>query len=175
MKTIGFALVALALAGCAGISPSVTEMPALPQLAEPARGIFTSGRLTDVDIASIQRSGIREVIDLTLDSETPDFDEAAAARSRGLVYRNLPIKGADGLSMENVMAFDALLRSAKRPVLVHCASSNRVGAMAALKAAWVDGATTEQAIALGKSWGLKGLEAEVQTRLQSGPVEDRNE
>lgn len=174
MKTIMFAFVALALAGCAGISPALTEMPALPQLAEPARGVFTSGRLTDGDIASIERSGIREVIDLTLDSETPDFDEATAARSRGLVYRNLPISGANGLSLENVLAFDAMLRSAKRPVLVHCASSNRVGASAALKAAWVDGATPEQAIALGKSWGLKGLEAEVKARLESGPDQDRN-
>lgn len=171
MKTFSIALVALALAGCAAISPSLTEMPALSNLAEPAQGVFTSGRLTDADMASIQRSGIREVIDLTLDSETPDFDEAAAARSRGLVYRNLPIEGARGLSMENVVAFDVLLRSAKRPVLVHCASSNRVGAIAALHAAWVDGASTEQAIAIGKSWGLKGLEAEVLTRLQSGPVE----
>lgn len=174
MKTIALALAALALAGCASRSPSLTEMPALPQIAEPAKGVFTSGRLTEADVASIQRSGIREVIDLTLDSETPDFDEAAVARSQGLVYRNLPIKGADSLSMENVLAFDAMLRSAKRPVLVHCASSNRVGAMAALKAAWVDGATTEDAIAIGKSWGLKGLEAEVKTRLQSGPVQDRN-
>lgn len=175
MKTIALALVALALAGCASMSPSLAEMPALPQLAEPAKGVFTSGRLSDVDIVSIQRSGIHEVIDLTLDGETPDFDEAAAARNRGMVYHNLPIKGADGLSMENVLAFDALLRSAKRPVLVHCASSNRVGAIAALKAAWVDGASAEQAIVVGKSWGLKGLEAEVKSRLESGPAEGRNE
>lgn len=173
MKTIALALAALALAGCASMSPSLTEMPALPQLAEPAKGVFTSGRLSDVDIENIQRSGIREVIDLTLDGETPDFDEATAARSRGLAYRNLPIKGSDGLSMENVLAFDALLRSSKRPVLVHCASSNRVGAMAALKAAWVDGASTEEAIAIGKSWGLKGLEAEVKTRLESRPEQTR--
>jgi uncharacterized protein (TIGR01244 family) len=171
MKTIGFALLALALAGCAAISPSLSEMPALPHLAAPAPGVFTSGRLTDVDVASIQHSGIREVIDLSLDSETPDFDEAAAARSRGLLYRNLPIQGAGGLSLENVKEFDALLRSAKRPVLVHCASSNRVGAIAALKAAWLDGASTEQAIAIGKSWGLKGLEAEVRTRIEAGSVE----
>lgn len=167
MKMIGSVLVALALTGCAAISPTVSEMPALPHLAEPAQGVFTSGRLTDADVTSIEQSGIREVIDLTLDSETPDFDEAAAARDRGLLYRNLPISGADGLSLENVKAFDALLRSAKRPVLVHCASSNRVGAIAALKAAWLDGASAEQAIAIGKSWGLKGLEAEVRTRLEA--------
>ena len=175
MKIILFAFLALTLAGCASISPTITEMPALPHLAEPSKGVFTSGRLTDADVASIERSGIREVIDLTLDSETPDFDEAAAARSRGLVYRNLPINGANGLSLENVQAFDAMLRSAERPVMVHCASSNRVGAIAALKAAWVDGATPEQAVAVGKSWGLKGLEAEVRARLQSGPGADRKE
>ena len=175
MKSIAFVLLALLLAGCATNAtkvPSVAALPSLPNLAEPVPGTFTSGRLTPADIDSIRRSGIREVIDLTVDSETPAFDEAAAVRSQGLLYRNLPIAGATDLTLGNVQAFDALLRSATQPTLVHCASSNRVGALAALRAAWIDGVASEQAIAIGKSWGLKGLEGEVRTRLQAGPATD---
>ncbi|MFC5577936.1 hypothetical protein ACFPOA_07935 [Lysobacter niabensis] len=67
-----------------------------------------------------------------------------------------------------MQAFDAMLREAKRPVLVHCASGNRVGAIVALRAAWMEGRSTEDAIAIGKTWGLKGLEGEVRRRIEAG-------
>ena len=93
-----------------------------------------------------------------------------AVRASGLRYSNLPLRGAADLTRENVAAFDALLRDSSRPVLVHCASGNRVGAMAALRAAWVDGKPADEAIAIGRTWGLKGLEGEVRRRLESGPA-----
>jgi hypothetical protein len=52
---------------------------------------------------------------------------------------------------------------------VHCASSNRVGAMAALRAAWIDGRPTEEALQIGRAWGLKSLEPTVRARLEAGP------
>lgn len=42
--------------------------------------------------------------------------------------------------------------------------------MAALRAAWVDNHSTEEAITIGKAWGLKGLEVEVRRRLEAGPI-----
>lgn len=120
------------------------------------------------DIARVRDAGIRQVIDLIPDAETPDFDEAAGVSAAGLAYSNLPLRGAAALTRENVIAFDALVRKAKRPVLVPCASGNYVGAMAALRAAWVEGKPAEEAIAIGKAWGLKGLQAELRRRIESG-------
>lgn len=120
------------------------------------------------DIARVREAGVRHVIDLTPDAETPDFDEAAAVRAAGLAYSNLPLRGAVDLTRENVIAFDTLVQKAKQPVLVHCASGNRVGAMAALRSAWVEGKPADEAIEIGKAWGLKGLEAEVRRRIESG-------
>jgi hypothetical protein len=40
--------------------------------------------------------------------------------------------------------------------------------MAALRAAWVEGKPADEAIDIGKAWGLKGLEAEVRRRIGSG-------
>lgn len=152
----------LALGACAS-----RPRPAPPAvaIAAPAPGIYTAGRLKPTDIAGLKAAGVRSVIDLSLDDETPDFDEAAAVQAAGLRYANLPVHGADGLTRDRVVAFDRLLRDAKAPVLVHCASGNRVGAMAALRAAWLQGAGVDAAIDEGRRWGLKGLEPEVRHRL----------
>ena len=41
--------------------------------------------------------------------------------------------------------------------------------MAALRAAWVDAVPMEEAIAIGKAWGLKGLESDVHRKIGSAP------
>lgn len=156
--------IALAAAGCGSTQTSVRLPPVSDALA-PAPGIVSAGRLAPEDIARVREAGIRHVIDLTPDAETPDFDEAAAVHAAGLGYSNLPLRGAVDLTPENVRAFDDMLGRATRPVLVHCASGNRVGAMVALRAAWIEGKPLEEAIEVGKAWGLKGLEADVRARI----------
>ena len=160
-------LVALsALVGCSAIGQP-HELPQVADAVAPAEGVVAAGRLKPDDIERLQHAGIRYVIDLTPDAETPDFDEAEAIRSAGLGYSNLPLRGASDLTRENTIAFDRMLRDAKRPVLVHCASGNRVGAMAALRAAWVEGKSEEEAVAIGKAWGLKSLESQVRERIRN--------
>ena len=143
-------------------------LPAIANAVSPEAGVVSAGRLAPEDIARVREAGIRHVIDLRPDAETPDFDEAAAVDAAGLAYDNLPVAGAADLTPATVQAFDALLRDAGRPVLVHCASGNRVGALAALRAAWVDGVPADEAIAIGKAWGLTGLEPAVRERLDAG-------
>ena len=154
--------------GCA-THPTATALPAIAGAVSPAPGIVSAGRLVASDVQRGRDAGIRQIIDLTPDAETPDFDEAAAVRGAGLAYANLPVSGREALTLQNVQAFDALLRDARRPVLVHCASGNRVGAMVALRAAWLEGRQAEEAITIGKAWGLNGLEAEVRRRIEAGP------
>jgi uncharacterized protein (TIGR01244 family) len=156
---------ALVLTACASNPPKLTAPPALPNAALPAPDVATAGAVAPGDAEALARSGVRHVIDLRVDAETPGFDEAAEVRAAGLRYDNLPIRGPQDLTRANVDAFDALLRGADRPVLVHCGSSNRVGALAALRAAWIEGRTPEEALAEGRRWGLKGLEPAVRERL----------
>lgn len=138
----------------------------LARFATPAAGIRSGGRITVADLPALRAAGITRVIDLTPDAETPQFDEAAAVRGAGLDYANLPIAGPQDLDREAVREFDALLAQSRAPVLVHCASGNRVGALAALRAAWLHGADEEAALAEGRRWGLTGLEPVVRERLQ---------
>lgn len=167
---LGPALLALLLSACASAPVAAPDpLPALPGFVAQPDGIYTGGRIADAEIATLEQAGVNQIIDLTPDAETPAFDEATAVRAAGLAYANLPLAGPDDFSLANVQAFDAMLESAQRPVLVHCASSNRVGAMAALRAAWIDGRNNEEALAIGRAWGLKALEPTVRARLEAGP------
>lgn len=143
-------------------------LAALPNLANPAPNIATAGAVQSTDIAVIAGAGIRHVIDLRVDGETPDFDEAVAVRAAGMAYHNLPIRGAEDLTPDNAAHFDRLIHEAgAAPTLIHCTSSNRVGALAALRAAWIQGQPVEAALAEGRRWGLKGLEPAVRERLSA--------
>ncbi len=143
-------------------------LAALPNLANPAPNLATAGRLQAKDIPVIAKAGIRHVINLAVDSETPDFDEAAAVRSAGMRYENLPIRGAEDLTPDNVARFDRLIAEVgAAPTLVHCSSSNRVGAMAALRAVWIQGQSVDAALEEGRRWGLKALEPAVRERLSA--------
>lgn len=168
-------LAALLAADAPAPAPAAAPAPApapvrAAAFASPAPGIRSGGRLTADDVARLAAEGTRHVVDLSLDTETPDFDEAAVVRAAGMRYDALPVAGAAGLDRMTVEAFDRLLQGSERPVVVHCASGNRVGALAALRAAWIEGRPAEEAIAEGRRWGLKGLEGAVRERLAADPV-----
>lgn len=174
MTTIRLPSAVLLLALTASASAADT-LPPLPNVASPEPGVITAGRISGDDLDALRTAGVREIIDLTPDAETPTFDERAVVTGAGFAYANLPLQGGADLTRDNVLAFDAMLNAAQRPVLVHCASSNRVGAMAALRAAWVDGASEEEAIAIGRAWGLKSLEADVRKKLAAASGTDSNQ
>ncbi|MGY3038437.1 uncharacterized protein (TIGR01244 family) [Rhodanobacter sp. TND4EL1] len=163
LASLAFAV--LASAALAGAAPENT-LKSLSHVSFPAANRIASGRLQPSDVTVLRQAGVRQVIDLSVDSETPNFDEAAAMHSAGIDYHNLPIHGAADLSRENLAKFDQLLRDAgTQNTLVHCASSNRVGAMIALRAAVIDGQPMEAAVQEGRRWGLKSLEPVVRERL----------
>ena len=161
-------LFVLALAACSA-TPSRVAMPALPNLVQQSDGIATADAITASDIEPLHAAGIETVVDLRIDDETPEFDERAAVEAAGMKYVNVPVHGANGLTRETVNAFDAAVRNSPKPLLVHCASSNRVGAMAALRAAWIEGASIPDALATGRAWGLRSLEPEVVRVLEGEP------
>lgn len=161
----GFVVLAAALTLSACATSKLVQVPDVTNARTPADGIVSAGRIDAEDMGKLQSAGIRHVIDLSVDAETPDFDEAAAVRGSGMTYENLPIRGPSDLTKDNVAAFDRLLKEARHPVLIHCGSGNRVGAMAALRAAWIEGKSVEDAVAIGKSFGLTMLEPAVRERL----------
>ena len=81
-------------------------------------------------------------------------------------YISIPIAGAAGLTTENVRKFDqALNKIGDDKALIHCASGNRVGALAALREATIMNQSDKSAIETGKKWGLTKLEPAVKDKL----------
>lgn len=138
---------------------------AIPALREPRPGLYTAAQPTAAQIEAAAARGVRTVISLRGDGEV-DWDEQSQVESAGLRFVRVPVRSAADLSPESVTALDAALREAgDAPVLLHCGSSNRVGALVALRAAWLEGADLEAAIEAGRAAGLASLEPAVRERL----------
>jgi uncharacterized protein (TIGR01244 family) len=124
---------------------------------------YAAGQPTPAHLAELAREGVRTVINLRGPDEPVDFDEAAEAERLGLRYVALPVTGPGDLDRDRVRRFGAVLDEARREggVLIHCATSNRVGAMVALDEALNRGCALAQALERGRSAGLTTLEPAV--------------
>lgn len=94
----------------------------------PVPGILTAGQFNAGQLQQLGDAGVRAIIDIRAPEEGRGFDEAGEARKAGLEYHNIPVvQGAVGAAEFD--AIRAILRDdARRPVVVHCATANRVGA-----------------------------------------------
>ncbi|MGI9205655.1 MAG: beta-lactamase hydrolase domain-containing protein [Woeseiaceae bacterium] len=115
----------------------------------------------------VKQAGFTTVVDLRGENENRGMDEASEVEARGMRYYTLPIGNGvvEDVSYDNARQLDRILAAAQGPVLVHCASGNRVGALFALRAK-LAGSTGDEALALGKAAGLTRLEPVVIQRLQ---------
>lgn len=145
-----------------------TTQLTLAKLKHPTETQWASGQPTLEQFAEIKAAGITHVINLRPNTEDAGFLEGQAVEALGLVYRQLPINGPTDLTLKNVWALDAMLVEAgNSPTLIHCASANRVGAMMSLRAAWALGSSTQEALAIGREYGLAAMEAVVVKLLSS--------
>ena len=132
----------------------------------PLPNVVCSGQPTKEQFDALAAAGVQGVLHLRRKSEKGTGWEEARAAEAGVRFERLEIAGGPGLTRENVEAFAKLLASyGDDKILVSCASSNRVGAMFALKAVWLEGADKEAAMALGKRAGMKGLSPTVEKLL----------
>lgn len=160
-KLIGQLVLVLAMACAPALS-----VAQLMNEAEPLPGITTSGQPEAEQLAALAEKGFVAVIDLRGEGEDRGFDEAAAVEALGMRYVSLPVEGAEGVSYENAAALDALLREADGPVLVHCSSGNRAGALLSLRQRLI-GQDAESALATGIEAGLtrEALREAVESKL----------
>ncbi len=143
----------------------------LPQGGMPAEDLLTAGQPSKDDIEALARAGLKHIINLRPSTEDADFDEAQLASSLGINYTLVPVAGPGDVNLAKAQALDMALDAAQgAPVLVHCASSNRVGALLALRAAWIKKQSTEQAMNLGRAGGLTKMEPLVLKLLENGPA-----
>jgi uncharacterized protein (TIGR01244 family) len=155
----------LALLACTATALAA-QLPEIPNSTQPSAGVLIGGQPDEAALGQAADAGIRVVVNLRGEDEQLDFDEAGLVSDLGMTYLQLPIAGASDLTPENVRAFSDLLAAiGDQPVLMHCSSGNRVGALYALHAGMYQGMDVEAAIEFGRAHGLTRLEDEVRTRL----------
>ena len=140
----------------------------LPNVIHLTPRLAVGGQPSESQLLDAKSAGLERIINLRPSAENAGFNEAAEAAGMGVVYHCISIAGPADLTIENVKQFDALLGQAgDASTLVHCASGNRVGALFALRAAWLHGADTESALQIGKQHGLTSMHGTVRELLSS--------
>ncbi|MCC6916250.1 protein tyrosine phosphatase family protein [Nitrosomonas sp.] len=107
--------------------PYATQVNNLMRYYRATPNIATSGALSQDSIQELAKHSFQTVIDLRNESEgTPA--EKKAVEAALMTYINIPVSG-DGVNESQLAAFKQALEQASPPILVHCATGNRAGAM----------------------------------------------
>jgi len=131
----------------------------------PAPALVTAGQITEEQFDGLVAAGFENFISLRLADEDGAGWEEGHAPSEGVSFTRLPVTGGAGLTRETAEELAWLLDSAEGGTVLYCGSSNRVGALMALKAFWVDGAEPQEALDLGLAAGMTRLEPTVRGML----------
>jgi uncharacterized protein (TIGR01244 family) len=117
-------------------------------------GIVTAGQPTAEQLEAAQAQGVKTVINLRTNSEKQEFDEAALAKKVGMNYVHIPVAGPDDINDANARLLDEALAPGALPALVHCGSANRVGALIAYRARFIQHKNDHESLGLGIAAGL---------------------
>ncbi len=169
-KSVMKLYLALWMVLCSGFAGHAADLPEslkdIQALQHVSENLYTAGQPKRESFAILAKAGVRHLINLRPPSETPELNEAAVVTQANMAYYNIPISGPEDWTRDNVKLLDHLLRKLeKEKVLLHCSSSNRVGALIALRAVWINGLPLEEAISEGRRHGLTKLEEKVRQFL----------
>jgi len=159
------ALVAAA-AGMPTEPPPAVAPASIPNYRLLQPGLATAGQPAPDALAKLKDMGFRTVVNLRTEQEGA-AGERAVVEGQGLRYVWVPVT-AESLSVADVEAVEKVVHdSSSGPVLLHCASSNRVGAVWALIQAR-EGKTLDEALAAGREAGLRSPQLEAAVRRVLG-------
>lgn len=171
MKTLhllSIPVLALAFGACQSVEPQAEEHhpPLAAESLEPYEcgsvtrlntfeGIFLASQPAEADFEQASMGGIRTVINLRHDFEMVDMNEQDVVQGLGLNYIHVPWNGPEELTDEVLDTLRLQLNQAERPILMHCSSANRVGAVWLAYRMLDGGLTADAAKAEAKTVGLK--------------------
>ena len=166
--------VAAALASLTLVPPATAQPPtgipaevkadAIRNYARIDNRLAVGGQPTVETLRGLKQMGFRTVVNLRMPGELAE-DEGAIVREAGLDYVSVPISSGSFSSTDVDAVARVLDDETTAPVLLHCASSNRVGGVMAVLAAR-RGKSAEDALAFGQEAGLESASMiEAATRL----------
>lgn len=138
----------------AGEVPAALDPAAVPNYRVLRPGLAVAGKPTAQALAQLKAQGFRTVIDLRTEAEGL-AEEKTIVEGQGLRYVSVPMTAATFTLADALKVKSVLDDPAAGPVLLHCATSNRVGGVLAVLEAKA-GKPLEEAIEAGRAAGLKG-------------------
>ncbi len=132
---------------------------------EPVDGLSTAGQPDEAALKVFADSGYAAVIDLRTAGENRGLDEPAVVEGLDMDYLSLPI-GRDDITFEKAAELKRLMDQYDEPVLLHCGSANRVGALLALQE-FAETGDREASLEAGREAGLTQLESMVIREIES--------
>ena len=167
------AVLILAACGARAKAPSSWVADEAPNYRRLDNGLATANAITLPAVPKLAAAGFKTIVDLRTSGERGVGDEAAAAGRSGIHYVNVPIDLAT-LSADDVREVAALLDDTdNHPLLMHCSSGNRVGAVMALYREQIHGVDYETARREARTVGLQwpeAVEAVERVRREMGSV-----
>jgi uncharacterized protein (TIGR01244 family) len=135
-----------------------------------AGDVYLASQPRAADFERLRALGVKTILNVRREAELGEFDEHALVEQLGLTYVSVPFSKADDLTDETLdLLRKQLSGGAERPMLFHCHSGNRVGAVWLAHRVLDGGLTWEAALEEAKTVGMKpaAYEARIQRYVES--------
>ena len=137
----------------------------LPNAVTLFDSILIGGQPTQDHLREAADRGYQTVVNLRPPGEFTDWDQEALVSELGMQYENIPVAGEADITEENARQLaDILDNDDNHPILMHCSSGNRVGALFAARAHYLNDEDPDVALEQGREAGLTALEEELRER-----------
>jgi uncharacterized protein (TIGR01244 family) len=155
-------LAVLAFVGVALSAQQKMERPGITNFTKVDAVVACGGATETSALEGLKADGFKTIINLRQPTEPgANIEEnAAAAKSLGLNYVNIPVNGSspDPKAVEQFL--ETIANKANQPAYVHCASASRVGALWMVKRVLQDGWAVDKATEEAKLIGLRSAPLE---------------
>lgn len=101
------------------------------------------------------KDGYSLVVNLRREGEAFPENEGELARAVGMAYLHIPLGGEDLVEAHAAQLAAALDAHGDVPVLIHCGSGNRVGALWGLHVALRDGLSADEGVQIARDSGMQ--------------------
>lgn len=138
--------------------PTPIELAGVPHLSRD-HSIYVSGCPTTEGLEALKARGVKTVIDLRTDKELSE-DYPETVKKLGMNYVHLPM-ASDAMTEQQADNYlEAVRRYGDQPILDHCGSANRAGAMHGLYLATERGCSIDEAVKRAKQAGMRNKDLE---------------
>ncbi len=134
----------------------LARLASVKNVARPYPWLLTGGQPDSSALATLAAAGVRDIVDLRAPGEPRGLDERALAKAMGLRYLAIPTRNADFTdSRFTALRKQLIAHGPRKPVFIHCASGNRVGAGLLPWLVLDEGVADDRALAMARNVGLR--------------------